>query len=132
MKTLAINLIVVIFLISCSAPLKYNKLSCDEIKQKQTAAEKEIKRLKGIPEYKAEAKAKIREAAILSPICIIMLPMCISGGLPSSDYDIYPLHTSVDKLKTDLNALKKASKNCPKEIDYKKSIQSGSTPSISL
>ena len=124
MKSLLINLIIAIFLISCASigpgPNGYDYLSCDELKREQIKNEKEIKAIKESDEYKKETANEIKATALMIPLCILFYNICISKADEVHPSAAFPQHASIDGLKKDTKLLKEAAerKHCPKEIDY--------------
>ena len=115
MKSLLINLILAIFLISCAIKPKYADLSCQEIRKKQNDLTISIEKIKNGKHY---IRARIITSTILPFVGCLADPLSfmvdIARGYNPTEVP------EIEIMKEKYNDLGKAAKwkHCSKEVDY--------------
>ena len=113
MKSLLINLIVAIFLISCAPTIRpYKEKNCSYILRRQAAIQEEVKQLKATEKYKKETRQLILFSPIIIPLLILLPP-----GEWASRGNYNSIHERVQNLEDEYENLQRESKykHCSKE-----------------
>ena len=113
MKSLLINLIVAIFLISCAPTIRpYKNKDCSYILKRKAELKEEIKQIKATSKYKKETKEIVMTAPVLIPL-LLWMPFLegLFEDTTSEHHKVQYIEREYDDLKNEDKYFKHCSKD---------------------